>query len=474
MITLDTRNDFTLVNYYRVAWAGRSVALSERARLVMDASRRSFLELIDSNPDLVVYGVTSGYGQHARLRFSSDERKEHARKVSYATSVAFGDDLPARVTRGFVFARLANFIEGHAAVAADLATIVAAMLDDSELPSVPGYGIGCPGEIQPLGHLFSHIAEQREMGEKESLSLVNGSPCASALVADVALSAKRRLDIAYEIFALSVEALKAPLGAYDEALEGLWNDPFEAKAVRRLRELVSGGGDERRSYQAPVSWRILPRVLAQAERAVETATQIATTSLMSVTDNPVYIPPDDANPLGRVFSTGGYHNGTAYPAIDDVSASWADLAVLADRHISKLLDGNISLLPNQLLASDNGYLGVAGMAAVAFVEEARHAAQRSFLPGSEGGGFGQNDVGVPTFWSFKKHQSAARAFDALLAYVGAVSSQAFYVTKREPPAALRDCLSQIRELFPPVLESRAAGPDAERIAQWIGKRVYHA
>jgi len=472
MITLDSRSDFTLGNYQQVAWGGQPVCLSKDALSVMDNSRQSFLELLDSDPDLVVYGVTSGYGQRANLRFSLEERKAHAQRSSFATSVAFGDDLPQRVTRGFVFARLTNFIEGHAAVASDLAQTVATMLDGPPLPPVPGYGIGCPGEIQPLGHLFSHLGLSREMGEKETLSLINGSPCASALVADVALSARRRLDLAYEIFALSIEALRAPMGAYDLALESLWSDPLEARAVQHLRELVGGGTEARRSFQAPVSWRILPRVLAQAERAVETATNVATTSLTSVTDNPVYIPPDADNPLGRVFSTGGYHNGSAYPAIDDVSASWADLSVLADRHISKLLDGRISHLPDQLLASDNGYLGVAGMAAVAFAEEARHAAQRSFLPGSEGGGFGQNDVGVPTFWSFRKHRDAARAFDALLAYVAAVSSQAFFVTDRQAPPALQDCLAQVRARFSPVTESRPAGPDASRLAQWIEQRVY--
>ena len=474
MITLENRASFDLDRYFRVAWQGEHVQLAPAAVDNIAKCRQSFLKLIDEDDDIVVYGVTSGYGQNAYQRFSREERVTHARKVSYATSVAFGQPLPTRVTRGFVFARLANFIEGHAVVSPELAQIVATMLNQGELPEVPSRGMGCAGEIQPLGHLFSHIAKERDMGEKESLSLVNGSPCASALAADVLLSGRRRLVLAYQIFALSLEALRAPLGAYDSALESLWHADAEQEAVRKLRSLTAGGGDERRSYQAPVSWRIAPRVLARAERVLSQLQQVAEDALGSVTDNPVYIPPDETHPLGRVFSTGGYHNGLAYPAIDDVSASFADLATLCDRQITKLLDGRVSHLPNQLLAADDGYIGVAGMAAVGYAEEARHAAARSFLPGSEGGGFGQNDVGVPTFWAFNNYTRTCQAFDALLAYLGVTASQAFYVTDRKAPPALEDCLSTIRAYVSPVTESRALGPEVEQLARCFSERAVTA
>ena len=126
--------------------------------------------------------------------------------------------------------------------------------------------------------------------------------------------------------------------AYDPSLESLWAAPEELLALRELRTLTGGGDTKRRTFQAPVSWRILPRVLAQAEHAVSRLEAVASSSLVSITDNPVYVLPDEENPLGRVFSTGGFHNGLAYPAIDSATACWADLATLGDRQITKLLD----------------------------------------------------------------------------------------------------------------------------------------
>ena len=200
----------------------------------------------------------------------------------------------------------------------------------------PSQGNGGSGEILAPGHLFSALGAELDLEEKEGMALINGSPCSTALVSDVALAARNRLRLALEVFALSAEAFKAPLEAYSPALDALWGDEYEVAALRGLRELLRGGDPERRWYQAPVSYRILPRVLGQAFRAVAAAEKAAEISLRAVTDNPVYIPPDAEHPMGQVFSTGGYHNGQAYPAIDGVAAAWADLCLLAERHGDKI------------------------------------------------------------------------------------------------------------------------------------------
>ncbi|HCK75828.1 MAG TPA: histidine ammonia-lyase, partial [Gammaproteobacteria bacterium] len=148
------------------------------------------------------------------------------------------------------------------------------------------------------------------------------------------------------------------------------------------------------------------------------------------------------------------------------------LATLGDRQITKLLDSKVSHLPEQLLAKEDGYIGVVGMAVVAYLEEATRAAQVNLLPGSEGGGFGQNDIGVPTFWAFNQHQTGSSAFDAVLAYLGVTASQALYVTGRTAPPALKAFLEAIRSMVPPVTDSRALGSEVEILANQIDKTVF--
>ncbi|HUL06392.1 MAG TPA: aromatic amino acid lyase [Candidatus Acidoferrum sp.] len=470
-LQLNSRTDFTIENYAQAAWEGAPVAFSAAALQRMADCRASFMHLIDNDPDVTIYGVTSGYGQFARVRLKPDERRAHAKKPPFGAHAAFGPPLPERVARGIVFARLANYVEGHAAVTPALAQAVAQLLDGRRLPPVSAMGQGGAGEILGLAPLFSDLGANFDLAEKESLALVNGSPCASALVADAVVAMERRLPLIEQIFALSAEAILSPLTHFAPEFEGLWDDPHETAALRSLRQLLEGGNAERRPYQAPVSYRILPRVLAQFRRALAQARDIAERSLKAVTDNPVYLPPDAEHPHGRVYSTGGYHNAGAYPALDGLAAAAADLCILADKHTSKLLDGRYSLLPDQL-RNGEGYLGCLGMVQVGYAEEAKRAAQRTFLPGSEGGGFGQNDTAPPTFIAWRGQEQAAYCLEAALAALAVVASQALHVTQRTAPPALRNLLADVRRHVPPVDESRAIAPDMEQLAAALRSGIY--
>jgi histidine ammonia-lyase len=469
-IELASRADFTLDHFRRAAWQGEGVAFTKGAVERMAEARRQFLHLIDSDPDITVYGVTSGYGQFARLRFSLAERKQQAAKPPHGPNVAFGPPLPERVTRGIVFARLTNFVEGHSAISADLASTIARMLEQGSLPKVSMTGQGGAGEITSLAPLFYAVANRFALAEKENLALINGSPCATALLADAALAGRRRLALSEEVFALSSEAMKVPLAHFGADLEDLWGDPAEAATLSRLRSLIAGGDPERRPYQAPVSFRILPRVLAQYRRSVEAAETAAATSLRAITDNPVFLPAKKGE-KPQVFSTGGYHNAMAYPAMDNIAAAMADLSLLADRHTSKLLDAKNSLLPDQLQKGD-GYLGCLGMVQVGYAEQARRAAQRNFLPGSEGGGFGQNDVAPPSFFAWRAQEEAGRCLDAGLAMLGVVASQAFFVTDRAAPPALADLLALVRDHVKPLTDARVLADELAALAAALRNRVY--
>src|SRR5882724_8186451 len=298
-VVLTTRTDIDLHAVYRAAWRGEGVRISGTALERIAACRASFLELIDTDTDIVIYGVTTAMGELASRRLARADRDQHARLKPFAAATSFGEPFPERVVRAIVLARLANFIEGHAATTPRIALAVAEMLDGGTLPVVPAHGQGGAGEILALHPIFAGLSTRFELEVKERGSLINGSPCAAALVADAALAARRRVHQAERVFALSIEAFRAPLEHYDAALEGLWGDAHEAAALRGLRGFLAGAGGGRRNFQAPVSYRILPRVLGHAHRAAAGAESAANLSLASASDNPVYVPPDAQHPLGR-------------------------------------------------------------------------------------------------------------------------------------------------------------------------------
>ena len=480
-IALATRHDIDLAAFHRVAWQGETVRIAHRAAARIAECRATFLELIDKDPNVIIYGVTTAMGELASIRLTHDQRDRHARIKPFPAATSFGQPLPDRVVRGIVLARLANFLDGHAATSPRIAAAVAEMLDDGPMPALTTCGQGGSGEILALYPLFAELAAGFELEVRERGSLINGSPCAAALVADGALAARRRLALAVRVFALSIEAFRAPLEHYDAALEPLWGDLGEAEALAALRALLVGAGAGRRNYQAPVSYRVVPRVLGHGYRTLAAAERAATVSLAAVSDNPVYLPPDDAHPYGRCISTGGYHNAMAAPALDDLAATWADLTQLCLRHAVKLLDGRASHLPDMLLvgraegeSDGRGNIGYIPMTMAGYVEQARSAAQTSFIPGSDTGGAGQDDVGTPAFLAYTKEAEAGRCLDASLAMLALIAAQALFVTDRPAPPALRDFVATIRRVVPPVIEDRVLGPELGRLAELFSAEVFEA
>ncbi len=472
-VVLESRADITLDALRRVAWEGEGVAIAEAARARMAESRRAFLALIESDPEIVVYGVTTGPGHTVVKRLSPEERLRQARRAPWPAAVSFGEAAPERVARAIVLARLANYLGGHAAISPAIAEAVAAMLDGGPLPRVPLDGNGGAGEILPLSHLFAPLAERMTPGLKDCMALINGSPVGAALIGDQALAAARRIELALDVFALAAEAFAAPMDAYDPALDALWGDEHEAWALAAVRARLEGGAKDRRPHQAPVSYRILPRVLGQARRALTEAERAAAVSLASVTDNPVYIAPDADHPLGRVLSNGGFQNAQAAPALDGLAGAWADLCLLAERQGTALLDPRVSGLADELRAGD-GYIGCLGMAQTGIVEAARETATRTPYPGGAAGGFGQNDVASPCIPAWRKAAAVGEMLDAGLAILAATASQALFVTGRDATPALAPLLEMVRERFPPVTDSRPPGPDIDRLARAFTARVLPA
>lgn len=467
---LQSRSDITVDLIEAVAWRGDGVQITPAATALMDRCRQTFEELVAErtarDPQALIYGVTSAPGDFAATAL--DPQAADARPTQLWTAMSFGEPLPDRVVRAIIVARLANFLGGHAAVRGLVAHAVAEMLGAESLPAVPSQGNGGSGEILPLGCLFFDLSTRLALSAKERMALINGSPCAAALIADVALAARRRSELVESVFALVADVAGAPDEHYAAELEPLWEDEHEAAALRSLRARLDGSTRVRQRHQAAVSLRILPRVLGAARRAQAVAERAAGTSLRSVTDNPVYLPPDEQHPLGAVLSNGGYHNAQAGPAIDGVATAEADLCQLAQR-LSDHLFQNPATAP--LIAAEEWKVRPLHMVVTGWAEEARAAAGPTLL---SLGAFGQNDVPILPFLAWRKSTAVGGCLDACLAVLGILASQALYVSGREPPARLRPLLAEIRRHAPPVTEPRPLTEDCARLTQALTDSVFAA
>lgn len=474
-VTLSTRRDFTLASLRRVAFENEEVRFSKRAVEQMRRAHESFQQYVERHRDGFIYMVTSGGGPDAKTRYEPEqfrERMRRRRRVPWKGLSFGGGYLPEPTVRAGIFSILPMMIEGHTAVHPQQAKSLASMLA-RPAPKIPARGLTAAGEIMPLFFIWNAMGEP--LGSHGfTAGFANGCPFATGMAGVCALSSRNRLRLAESVFALSIEAFAAPLEAYDPALRELWGDRFEGEALDALGKLLRGGAKQRRRYQAPVSYRILPRVLGQAHRSLARLERAAETSLRQVASNPTYVLPSEGDPYGRAISTGAYHNGMTAPAIDRIAACWTDLAALAQRHIVKLHKGSVSELPDRLLPPGTDSMTAYSTTYVEyvpndFVEEMRLLSQPSLLTPVEVAASEQDDVAVPTFLAYGKERRVAELFDATLAVLAVVASQALHVTGRPAQPPLRPFLTRLRELVPPVESRRALGQDCARLARAFSK-----
>ena len=440
--------DITLDVYRRVAFNGEELRVADELLDAVADWRSEFLRVLAGEDSVPVYGVNVGAGDGSSVALSDSGIADYRQGLNSATS--FGAPLPRRIVRGIVLARLASFVDGSSAVSPELVRHLCGMVNDDAMPDVPLQGNGGSGEILPLGHLFSGVPHAVSLGPKESMSLVNGAPCAGALAADVALRAKAAHHVVELTTALACHALNVPDTHFDPILGRVWGGTWEQHALARLTELLDGPF-ARAHHQARVSVRILPRVLAASYESTAALLEVAAVALNHPGDNPVFVPHGTDDGPARIISNGSFHNQRPIVAIDNVARSFADLTQLG-QHLIHAIYQSRTAMPNQ----DNLAIGVAYMVAGAWSEDARLQAVPSLLSLTA---VGQNDVPAPTFAAWRKYQAIEEALFAQMAILGALSSQALHSTGREPTSKLAEHLATIRQAVPVVDKRRDVGPE---------------
>jgi histidine ammonia-lyase len=466
-VTLAGRHDITLAAVEAVAWQHARVVIAADSLARMDLCAEGFerlvAERVRADPGALIYGVTSAPGDSAGTVL--DAEADARRPTRLWTAMSYGAPLPERVVRGIILARLANLLDGHAAARGRVAVALTEMLNAERVPSVPVQSNGGSGEILALGTLFYELSGRLQLTAKERMALLNGSPCAAALLADAALAGRHRIELAEQVFALVADLVAAPREHFAPELEQLWGDHHEAAALQSLRTLLGAQPSDEQPHQAAVSVRILPRVLGTARYEQAQAEEAARIALSSVTDNPVYLPPTEERPLGAVYSTGGYHNARAAPLIDALAFACTDLCQLAERLTDHLFQ-HPDVGP--LLSRDEWTIKPLHMAVNGWAEEARATAQPTLV---SLGGFGQNDVPALSFLAWQKFTSIARCLDGALAGLAVVASQALHAADRLPPEPLRNLIAQVRAAVAPVDTPRALGADCQSLTDIFTARA---
>jgi histidine ammonia-lyase len=489
VITLTGHLDLTREAVEAVAWGGRRLALAPAALERVAAGQAELAALLAGGAR--VYGVSTGTGWLASVDLDPAAQEDHQRNLLLGRAVGGPPWLAAAEARALLVTRLGNLLSGHAGVGPGLCRFLVDRVNDGFVPAVPRGGAGCAGEVIPLAHAFQTLAGAglvlgpdgsagdaaaalAERGAlphrfqaKEGIALLAGSPLATALALARLRSAERLAAQLLTSAAAAVDALAAPLDPYDEAVGRLASDPLLAEVLAGLRRAAGGreGEGEGRPVQAPVSFRVVPQVLAQLRRTLGRLDEDVRRALVAVTDSPAVVG-------GRVVASGGFHAVGLAAGMDAAAVALVQAAELAGQRLHRLLDSRFSGLPDQLSPDPGPVTGlvVVHKRAVGALHEARRLAAPASV-GQADTSLGQEDAASYAPEAAEQLRRVSQLTREVVACELLAVRQAWWLRRAAgggPPApGLAPLAAHLEELVAPVDRDRPLGPDLARLVDTL-------
>jgi len=342
--------------------SGEDVVLADSARKLMDHNA-VLAKTPDGASNVLEQKRDWLLGEHAR-EIPSDEL---ARAFVVGHCAGVGAPLPVEVVRGAIAARANVLAAGASGCRPIAAEVLLQMLNQRVHPTVPSQGsVGAAGDLAPMAHIARVAAgwddSLRAPGltpfsptAKEALALINGVSLTASLAAIAVFRARRVLDTATAVCAMTMEAVGADANCLDPRALAARGHPTVSEVGRRLRHLLEGSHQvhQRRKPDA-FSIRCAPHVLAAATEALDHTETIVTRELNGVSDNPLVFEVGQGvaeQGAAEWIEAGNFHGASLALAMDHLKVALTQVATLSERHTFRLTYGQLTPgLPSFLVA----------------------------------------------------------------------------------------------------------------------------
>jgi histidine ammonia-lyase len=368
VLQIDGRS-LRLAHVVAVSDTREQVKLSAEARLRMQDSRTVVDQAVDRGAP--VYGVNTGFGKLSEVTIAVDELALLQQNLVRSHAAGVGDPLPEREVRAMMLLRANVLASGYAGARPLVVDSLLAMLNAGIWPVVPEQGsVGASGDLAPLAHLaqaligegMARCGEREDeaarllhdadltpvvLAAKEGLALINGTQAHTAIAALACAELVRLWGAAHVATAMSLEALLGTPDAYDARIQEARGQEGQQTSAALLRALLEGSelreshrhGDPR--VQDAYALRCAPQVHGPAWDAIRFSRTLIERELNAATDNPLVLA------TGELLSGGNFHGQAVGMASDFLAIICANLAVISERRIDRLVhpDFNQGLPP---------------------------------------------------------------------------------------------------------------------------------
>jgi len=371
---------------------------------------RKWVELVLES-ERPVYGVNTGFGELSKVFIPKGECEElqHNLILSHCTGV--GDYLPADVARAIMLLRVNSLARGYSGIRTETVQALVDLINNNVTPAIPCKGsVGASGDLAPLSHMAAVLLGEGEVLEagkcvpcapvlaakglspvklaaKEGLALINGTQVMTAVAALVCVDCERLMKVADIAAALSLEALKGTLAAYDRRFTEIRPHKGQGDTCKNILALTEASKIIEdhincEKIQDAYSIRCVPQVHGASKDALRRAIETVNVEMNAVTDNPIVMAD-----TGEIISGGNFHGQPVALVMDYLKIAISEIGNISERRTNRQVDPSLNDLPAFLTAYPglNSGLMILQYTAAALVSENKvlsHPASVDSIPTS--------------------------------------------------------------------------------------------
>ncbi|POD29241.1 histidine ammonia-lyase [Pseudomonas avellanae] len=464
-----------------VARHGAQLRLSDAAWTRIDNAQAIVQQIVVSGER--AYGVNTGLGALCNVSLQGEQLSRLSRNTLLSHACGVGAPLADEQTRAIICAAILNYSQGKSGIHRQVVEALLALLNRGITLQVPSQGsvgylthmahVGIAllgvGQVSYRGHIVAAEQALKEeglapvtLGAKDGLCLVNGTPCMTGLSCLAIADAERLSQWADVIGAMTFEALRGQLDAFDESILALKPHPGMQQVGKNLRSVLAGSevlaSSQGIRTQDALSIRSIPQVHGATRDQLVHAIRQIETELNSVTDNPMLLGTPDA---WRVVSQANPHGQSVAMAADLLCMAMAELGSIAERRLDRLINPMVSGLPAFLVSQPgvNSGMMIVQYVAASLCAENRQLAQPAVVDNYVTSGLQEDHLSLGTSAALKLHKVLGNATQ-ILAIEYLLAAQAFEFLKAQRFGVGTNMAWRIlRERVPAYDEDRWLAPD---------------
>ena len=443
--------------------------------------------------DKRVYGINTGFGFLSDVAIEPERLRDLQVNLIRSHACGVGALVDDTVVRALLILRAHTFALGHSGVRRATVELILQFLKHDILPIIPSQGsVGASGDLAPLSHLAMGLMGEGDVrygGQlmtaadalaqcgitpltpeaKEGLSLINGTHFMAVIGSFAVTEALSLVQAADICAALSLDAVRGTLAAFDERIQKVRPHSGQATVAANLRAMFCDADaimDSHRDcgkVQDPYSFRCVPQVHGASRDVVSHVSRVLETELNSVTDNPLVFGDDS------IVSGGNFHGQPIALSMDYLALAVAEIGSISERRIEKITNPHQSGLPpfaTRNSGLNSGYM-IPHVVAAALVSESKvlcHPASVDSIPTSADK---EDHVSMGPI-AARKARTIGENVRRILAIEFLAAAQGLdLLAPLKPSKALRQVLSEVRGLAPVMEVDRSLHKEIERVASWI-------